>query len=122
MKILTPNSLEDEDSTSSMLSQEEVEAFQNMIVNLLVSDYRIFVATAKDIVFLELVITRDIYKKKKKSLDYKEGMLPHPLMKLNPLLVGSEAMIKWKGGEAVQVFNISAKLLKVEGAEVACCP
>lgn len=60
VKILTPNSLEDEDSTSSMLSQEEVEAFQNMIVNLLVSDYRIFVATAKDIVFLELVITRDI--------------------------------------------------------------
>ncbi|XP_050714455.1 protein OS-9-like isoform X2 [Eriocheir sinensis] len=35
VKILTPNSLEDEDSTSSMLSQEEVEAFQNMIVNLL---------------------------------------------------------------------------------------
>lgn len=41
VKILTPNSLEDEDSTSSMLSQEEVEAFQNMIVNLLVSkDYK----------------------------------------------------------------------------------
>ncbi|XP_063873973.1 protein OS-9-like isoform X1 [Scylla paramamosain] len=35
VKILTPNSLEDEDSTNAMLSQEEVEAFQNMIVNLL---------------------------------------------------------------------------------------
>ncbi|XP_064109668.1 LOW QUALITY PROTEIN: protein OS-9-like [Macrobrachium nipponense] len=35
VKILTPNSLEDDDTSSSLLSQEETEAFQNMIVNLL---------------------------------------------------------------------------------------
>lgn len=52
MKILTPNSLEDEDSTNSMLSQEEVEAFQNMIVNLLVSGYCVTVATPKDCLLL----------------------------------------------------------------------
>ncbi|XP_042210657.1 FK506-binding protein 5-like [Homarus americanus] len=35
VKILTPNSLEDEDTNNPLLSQEETEAFQNMIVNLL---------------------------------------------------------------------------------------
>lgn len=35
VKILTPNSLEEEDSNNLLLSQEETEAFQNMIVNLL---------------------------------------------------------------------------------------
>ncbi|XP_068202661.1 protein OS-9-like isoform X2 [Palaemon carinicauda] len=35
VKILTPNSLEDEDTSNPLLSQEETEAFQNMIVNLL---------------------------------------------------------------------------------------
>ncbi|KAK7080147.1 Protein OS-9 [Halocaridina rubra] len=35
VKILTPNSLEDEDANNPLLSQEETEAFQNMIVNLL---------------------------------------------------------------------------------------
>ncbi|KAK8744618.1 hypothetical protein OTU49_000534 [Cherax quadricarinatus] len=35
VKILTTNSLEDEDTNNPLLSQEETEAFQNMIVNLL---------------------------------------------------------------------------------------
>lgn len=35
VKILTPNSMEEEDSNNLLLSQEETEAFQNMIVNLL---------------------------------------------------------------------------------------
>ncbi|XP_071545008.1 uncharacterized protein [Panulirus ornatus] len=35
LKILTPNFLEDEDTNNPLLSQEETEAFQNMIVDLL---------------------------------------------------------------------------------------